>query len=216
MVTYYDLLGVKRQATFEQIRRAYRLNVAAYHPDINDAPNAVGLTVLLNAAWETLSEPELRKTYDELLMVLAPTIERSNEEAAKRRASREQDTSQPKASSPGPESSERSTTSTGSAEGDRSSGETVAVTVLGGQTLPFEIIVQTKLSEADARNYPDGPYRIAMYQDGRYIVIDARGRTVLNFARSMAIFFRACKMSGVSSYQRSRLAGGRPAVLPNT
>ncbi len=214
MVTYYELLGVKRQATFEQIRKAYRLNVAAYHPDINDAPNAQGLTILLNAAWETLSEPDLREKYDELLMTVAPAIEKSNDEAAKARRTSEPAGPQSGTSAHHSGPSEQKTTA-GPTEPDRSPGETIAVTVLGGTILPFEIIVEVRLPASETQTYPDGPYRIAMYQDGRYVVVDGRPRIIANFARSVAIFFRACKMSGLTTYQRGRLAAGRPAVLPN-
>jgi tetratricopeptide (TPR) repeat protein len=64
-VSYYDLLGVAPDASMVEIRSAYRALVARFHPDVNPVENAEELTVLLNTAWETLRDPELRKAYDE-------------------------------------------------------------------------------------------------------------------------------------------------------
>lgn len=66
-MSFYELLGVPRSADVDQIKRAYRANMAAYHPDVNPAPNATRLTALLNEAWETLSDPTKRATYDSSL-----------------------------------------------------------------------------------------------------------------------------------------------------
>ena len=62
--TYYDLLGIKPGATHEEIKRAYRTNIAKYHPDRNDAPNANQLAGMMITAWETLQDPDRRTEYD--------------------------------------------------------------------------------------------------------------------------------------------------------
>lgn len=63
-ITYYDLLGVKSTASREEIRQAYKANIAKYHPDLNKAPNANQLAAMMNVAWETLSDPKRRAEYD--------------------------------------------------------------------------------------------------------------------------------------------------------
>ncbi|MDQ3897635.1 MAG: DnaJ domain-containing protein [Actinomycetota bacterium] len=66
MATYYELLGVKRDATAEEIQRAYRLLARRYHPDV--APDADRDTMAaINAAWAVLGDPIRRGTYDAAL-----------------------------------------------------------------------------------------------------------------------------------------------------
>jgi len=64
---YYKILGVSRDATQEEIRRAYRKLARKYHPDINKDPEAQEKFKEINEAYEVLSDPEKRKKYDELL-----------------------------------------------------------------------------------------------------------------------------------------------------
>ena len=63
-MTYYELLAVKPTASYEEIKSAYKANIAKYHPDLNKAPNANQLSAWINAAWETLSDPDRRAEYD--------------------------------------------------------------------------------------------------------------------------------------------------------
>ena len=62
---YYDILGVGRKATDEEIKSAYRKLVKQYHPDLhpNDA-NAAAKFKEVNEAHEVLSDPKKRAAYD--------------------------------------------------------------------------------------------------------------------------------------------------------
>src|SRR5215471_7377831 len=64
---YYEVLGVKRDATEEQIRQAYRKLARKYHPDVNPGDRvAEDKFKELNEANEVLSDPAKRKRYDQL------------------------------------------------------------------------------------------------------------------------------------------------------
>lgn len=66
-MNYYDILGVKRTATQEEIKSAYKSLVKKYHPDIytGDKTFAQKKTSEINVAYDTLSVPELRQAYDD-------------------------------------------------------------------------------------------------------------------------------------------------------
>jgi len=64
---YYEVLGVARSATQDEIKKAYRKLARKHHPDVN--PNdseAESRFKELNEAYEVLSDPEKRARYDEL------------------------------------------------------------------------------------------------------------------------------------------------------
>lgn len=61
-VTLYELLGVSKNATTEQIRAAYRRLMRTAHPDSGGSP---GMFRSVQEAYETLSDPERRKAYDQ-------------------------------------------------------------------------------------------------------------------------------------------------------
>jgi molecular chaperone DnaJ len=65
MATLYDTLGVKKGASAEEIKKAYRKLAAQYHPDKNpgDASAEEKFKHVQNA-YDTLSDPEKRKQYD--------------------------------------------------------------------------------------------------------------------------------------------------------
>ncbi len=61
----YEVLGVTRDATDDDIKRAYRDLARRYHPDSNpDAPNAEERFKEISVAYETLRDPERRRRYD--------------------------------------------------------------------------------------------------------------------------------------------------------
>ena len=64
---YYEVLGVKRDATDEQIRQAYRKLARKHHPDVNPGDKiAENKFKEINEANEVLSDQEKRKRYDQL------------------------------------------------------------------------------------------------------------------------------------------------------
>ena len=62
---YYEVLGVSRTATKDQIRSAYRKLARKYHPDANKDPGATGKFKEATESYEVLSDPTKRKTYDQ-------------------------------------------------------------------------------------------------------------------------------------------------------
>ena len=63
---YYKALKVDENADLETIKKAFRREIALYHPDKNKDPNARAHFELLVEAFNILSHPEKRKSYDEL------------------------------------------------------------------------------------------------------------------------------------------------------
>ena len=70
-ITYYEELGVTPDASFEQIRDAFRLFVRLLHPDQQTDPQlketAEQQMRKLNRIYAVLSDPENRRQYDEIL-----------------------------------------------------------------------------------------------------------------------------------------------------
>ena len=63
-MNYYDILGIDKNATSEEIKSAYRLLVKKYHPDVNDASNSNTFFNIIQEAYTTLSDSKLRQEYD--------------------------------------------------------------------------------------------------------------------------------------------------------
>jgi curved DNA-binding protein len=64
---YYDVLGVSRTASEDEIRKAFRKLARKYHPDVNPGDKSAEEKFKeINEAYEVLSDPEKRKRYDQL------------------------------------------------------------------------------------------------------------------------------------------------------
>lgn len=61
---YYQTLGVKYSASYEEIKRAYRRLAVLYHPDKNRDPAAENIFKSINEAYDVLSDPAKKRVYD--------------------------------------------------------------------------------------------------------------------------------------------------------
>jgi curved DNA-binding protein len=61
---FYDILGVSRDASQEDIQRAYRRLARTYHPDVNKDPAAEDRFKDISEAYDVLSDPQTRRRYD--------------------------------------------------------------------------------------------------------------------------------------------------------
>jgi DnaJ-class molecular chaperone len=62
---YYDILGLSRKATQEEIKKAYRELAKIYHPDVNTNQDTNGKFKLINKAYQVLGNPKSRVDYDQ-------------------------------------------------------------------------------------------------------------------------------------------------------
>ena len=63
---YYKIMGVKRDAAQDEIKRAYRKLARKYHPDVSKEPDAEKRFKEVGEAYEVLKDPEKRAAYDQL------------------------------------------------------------------------------------------------------------------------------------------------------
>lgn len=61
---YYQILGVSKTASVEEIKKAYRKLALEYHPDRNKTKEAEQKFKEINKAYEVLADPEKRRQYD--------------------------------------------------------------------------------------------------------------------------------------------------------
>jgi len=63
---YYKIMGLGRDATQDDIKRAYRKLARKYHPDVSSEPDAQARFQEMQEAYEVLKDPEKRAAYDQL------------------------------------------------------------------------------------------------------------------------------------------------------
>jgi len=62
---YYEVLGVKKDASEREIKKAYHKLSQVYHPDKNSAEDASEKFIEISNAYQVLSDPDSRKKYDQ-------------------------------------------------------------------------------------------------------------------------------------------------------
>lgn len=61
---YYSVLGIGRDASQDQIKKAFRRLARELHPDVNPDPKTQERFKEINAAYEVLSDPQKKQVYD--------------------------------------------------------------------------------------------------------------------------------------------------------
>ena len=63
-IDYYDILGLDKTATKDDVKNAYRALSKKYHPDVNTAGNAAVFFHMVDEAYQTLYNDDSRQSYD--------------------------------------------------------------------------------------------------------------------------------------------------------
>ena len=71
--SHYEVLGVDRGSSLDEVRRAYRRLAREYHPDVAK-PGAAVTMVEINQAWAVLSDADKRSAYDLTLDPVRPVV----------------------------------------------------------------------------------------------------------------------------------------------
>jgi hypothetical protein len=82
---HYDVLGVGRRATIEEIRRAYRSRARESHPDLGVNMKSSQSMTDINLAWTVLSDERKRREYDALVLVadVSPSADTAEQTAVR-------------------------------------------------------------------------------------------------------------------------------------
>lgn len=82
---YYQILGVEKSCSVEEIRKAYRKLSLKVHPDKNNAPGADEAFKIVSKAFKCLSEDETRRQYDQTGLVDGYEFEQQHNNVRRRR-----------------------------------------------------------------------------------------------------------------------------------
>tara|TARA_B100000700_G_C14615619_1_gene655719 strand:- start:75 stop:617 length:543 start_codon:yes stop_codon:yes gene_type:complete len=90
MSNLYDLLGIKRNANLNTIKKAFKRKALNFHPDRNKSPDATEKFREIVNAYEVLSDPQQRSEYDKTLFVrTTPKTQEPKKEKEKQQPKRD-------------------------------------------------------------------------------------------------------------------------------
>jgi oligosaccharyl transferase (archaeosortase A-associated) len=81
---YYEILGITRNASNKEIKKAYRNLAHKYHPDVNNSSEAEKIFKEINEAYEILSNPEKRAAYDQSIRDILESKQKARKKEKRR------------------------------------------------------------------------------------------------------------------------------------
>ena len=78
MNDYYSILGLNKSASQEEIKKRFRELALEYHPDVNVLENAHDKFILINEAYQVLSDAKQKSFYDSLIQQQTAKVEESS------------------------------------------------------------------------------------------------------------------------------------------